>query len=121
MRFTVNFHHDGTFVPSPLMYQEGDESTIRDIEFEGMTVIRLSKLLQGTCMFLVKAMIEGWSAGCRKVIGLDGCFLKSTCRGELLTAMGRDGNNQMFTIAWVVVNVENNDNWDGFWPVFVRI
>nr|GEU88566.1 hypothetical protein [Tanacetum cinerariifolium] len=37
-----------------------------------------------------KAMIEGWSAGCRKVIGLDGCFLKSTCRGELLTAMGRD-------------------------------
>nr|GEZ54891.1 hypothetical protein CTI12_AA204890 [Tanacetum cinerariifolium] len=38
-----------------------------------------------------KAMIEGWSAVCRKVIGLDGCFLKSTCRGELLTAMGRDG------------------------------
>nr|GFB85778.1 hypothetical protein CTI12_AA204890 [Tanacetum cinerariifolium] len=49
-----------------------------------------------------KAMIEGWSAGCRKVIGLDGCFLKSTCRGELLTAMGRDGNNQMFPIAWAV-------------------
>nr|GEY69372.1 calcium/proton exchanger [Tanacetum cinerariifolium] len=46
-----------------------------------------------------KAMIEGWSAGCRKVIGLDGCFLKSTCRGELLTAMGRDGNNQIFPIA----------------------
>ncbi|GJT53171.1 hypothetical protein Tco_0988225 [Tanacetum coccineum] len=42
-----------------------------------------------------KAMIEGWSAGCRKVIGLDGCFLKGTCRGELLTAMGRDGNNQI--------------------------
>nr|GEV08016.1 60S ribosomal protein L34 [Tanacetum cinerariifolium] len=47
-------------------------------------------------------MIEGWSAGCRKVIGFDGCFLKGTCRGELLTAMGRDGNNQMFPIAWVV-------------------
>ncbi|GKD67937.1 hypothetical protein Tco_1322027 [Tanacetum coccineum] len=57
-----------------------------------------------------KAMVEGWSAGCRKVIGLDGCFLKGTCRGELLTTMGRDGNNHMFPIAWVVVNVENNDN-----------
>ncbi|GKA08471.1 hypothetical protein Tco_0687802 [Tanacetum coccineum] len=57
-----------------------------------------------------KAMIEGWNAGCRKVIGLDGCFLKGTCRGELLTTMGRDGNNHMFPIAWVVVNVENNDN-----------
>nr|GEW10847.1 60S ribosomal protein L34 [Tanacetum cinerariifolium] len=34
-----------------------------------------------------KAMIEGWSAGCRKVIGLDGCFLKGTCRGELLTVI----------------------------------
>ncbi|GKD25624.1 putative integrase, partial [Tanacetum coccineum] len=47
-----------------------------------------------------------------KVIGLDGCFLKGTCRGELLTAMGRDGNNQMFPIAWAVVNVENTDNWE---------
>nr|GEW90278.1 hypothetical protein [Tanacetum cinerariifolium] len=36
----------------------------------------------------------------RRVIGLDGCFLSSTCRGELLTAMGRDSNNQMFPTAW---------------------
>ncbi|GJT51646.1 60S ribosomal protein L34 [Tanacetum coccineum] len=56
MRLTVNFHHDGNFVPSPLMYQEGEKSTIRDLEFEGMTVIRLSKLLQGTCMFPVKGI-----------------------------------------------------------------
>ncbi|GJX40185.1 hypothetical protein Tco_0255175 [Tanacetum coccineum] len=34
-----------------------------------------------------KAMKEGWSAGCRKVIGLDGCFLKGTVKRELLTAM----------------------------------
>ncbi|GJV06440.1 hypothetical protein Tco_1344096 [Tanacetum coccineum] len=61
-----------------------------------------------------KAMKEGWSAGCRKVIGLDGCFLKGTVKGELLTAMGRDGNNQMFPIAWAVVNIENNDNWQWF-------
>nr|GFA70126.1 hypothetical protein CTI12_AA204890 [Tanacetum cinerariifolium] len=61
-----------------------------------------------------KAMKEGWSAGCRKVIGLYGCFLKGTCRCELLTAMGRDGNNQMFPIAWVVVNIKNTDNWEWF-------
>ncbi|GJV86890.1 hypothetical protein Tco_1530828 [Tanacetum coccineum] len=47
----------------------------------------------------------------RKVIGLDGCFLKGTINGELLTAMGRDANNQMFPIAWAVVTVENKDNW----------
>nr|GEW72521.1 hypothetical protein CTI12_AA159120 [Tanacetum cinerariifolium] len=48
---------------------------------------------------------------CRRVIGLDGCFLKSTCRGELLTAMGRDSNNQMFPMAWAVVSIENSENW----------
>ncbi|GJZ00256.1 60S ribosomal protein L34 [Tanacetum coccineum] len=61
-----------------------------------------------------KAMIEGWNVGCRKVIGLDGCFLKGTCRGKLLTAMGRDGNNQMFPIAWDVFNVENTDDLEWF-------
>ncbi|GJZ40779.1 calcium/proton exchanger [Tanacetum coccineum] len=61
-----------------------------------------------------KGVKDGWLAGCRKVIGLDGCFLKHTCRGELLVAMGRDANNQMYPIAWAVVKVENNDNWCWF-------
>nr|GEX25780.1 hypothetical protein [Tanacetum cinerariifolium] len=54
---------------------------------------------------------DGWKAGCRRVIGLDGYFLKHTCRGELLTAIGMDSNNQMYIIAWVVVKAENNENW----------
>ncbi|GJX85951.1 splicing factor [Tanacetum coccineum] len=58
-----------------------------------------------------KGMKDGWLEGCRRVTGLDGCFLKQTCRGELLTGMGRDANNQMYLIAWVVVRVENRDNW----------
>ncbi|CAI9278733.1 unnamed protein product [Lactuca saligna] len=52
--------------------------------------------------------------GCKRVIGLDGCFLKGQCKGELLTAIGRDGNNQVYPIAWVVVDVENKDNWEWF-------
>ncbi|GKB68322.1 splicing factor [Tanacetum coccineum] len=58
-----------------------------------------------------KGVKYGWLAGCRKVIGLDGCFLKHTCRRELLVAMGRDANNQMYLIAWAVFKVENNENW----------
>nr|GEU80136.1 hypothetical protein [Tanacetum cinerariifolium] len=50
-----------------------------------------------------KGMKDGWLEGCRRVIGLDGCYLKHTCRGELLIAMGRDANNQMYPIAWAVV------------------
>ncbi|GKF05161.1 pentatricopeptide repeat-containing protein [Tanacetum coccineum] len=52
--------------------------------------------------------------GCRPVIALDGCFLKKPHVGEILTAIGRDGNNYIYPIAWVVVNVENKDNWSWF-------
>ncbi|GJZ76685.1 pentatricopeptide repeat-containing protein [Tanacetum coccineum] len=50
----------------------------------------------------------------RHVISLDGCFLKKPHVGEILTAVGRDGNNHIYLIAWAVVNVENKDNWSWF-------
>ena len=52
--------------------------------------------------------------GCRKIIALDGCFLKKPMVGEILTAIGRDANNHIFPVAWAVVNVENKDNWSWF-------
>ncbi|XP_071695101.1 uncharacterized protein [Rutidosis leptorrhynchoides] len=57
---------------------------------------------------------EGWKNGCRRVIALDGCFLKKPNQGELLTAIRRDGNNHIFPIAWAVVSVENKQNWTWF-------
>ena len=39
---------------------------------------------------------RGFLAGCRRVVGFDGTFLKGVVKGEVLTAIGRDGNNQMF-------------------------
>lgn len=32
----------------------------------------------------------------------------------MLTTVGRDANNQIYPIAWVVVNVENTDTWKWF-------
>ncbi|CAH9114405.1 unnamed protein product [Cuscuta europaea] len=57
---------------------------------------------------------RGFLDGCRKVIGLDGCFLKVQLKGEILTAVGRDANNQMYPIAWVVVEIENSSSWTWF-------
>ncbi|KAF0932675.1 hypothetical protein E2562_011973 [Oryza meyeriana var. granulata] len=57
---------------------------------------------------------KGFLAGCRKVIGLNGCFFKGVANGELLCAIGRDANNQMYPIAWAVVHKENNEEWDWF-------
>ncbi|XP_047978418.1 uncharacterized protein LOC125220303 [Salvia hispanica] len=49
---------------------------------------------------------KGFMEGCRRVIGLDGAFPKTYLGGILLSAVGTDGNNQMYPIAWVVVEVE---------------
>ncbi|KAH1249653.1 hypothetical protein GmHk_05G012964 [Glycine max] len=50
---------------------------------------------------------KGFVAGCRPFIGLDGCFLKSAFGGNLLSAVGLDGNNHIYVIAYVVVDIEN--------------
>ena len=60
------------------------------------------------------ALKKGWKAVYRPIIGLDGCFLKGLCCGELLVAVGRDGNNHIFPIAWSVVEVESRETWDYF-------
>ena len=49
--------------------------------------------------FCFAALKEGFKAGCRKIIGLDGCFLKGSLKGEILSTVGRDANNQMYHVA----------------------
>ena len=39
---------------------------------------------------------DGWVAGCRKVLCVDGCFLKTFLGGMLLSAVGREANDQMY-------------------------
>jgi len=60
------------------------------------------------------ALKKGWLAGCRKIIGVDGCFLKGICKGILLAAIGKDGNNQMFPITWAVVTAHTSVIWTWF-------
>ncbi|WMV25936.1 hypothetical protein MTR67_019321 [Solanum verrucosum] len=60
------------------------------------------------------AFKQGWLEGCRNIIGFDGCFLKGACKGELLVAVGKNGNNQMYLIAWAVVDTETKHSWSWF-------
>lgn len=53
---------------------------------------------------------KGFQEGCRRVIGLDGAHLKTYLGGVLLSAVASDANNQMYPIAWAVVEVENEEN-----------
>ncbi|GJZ31521.1 hypothetical protein Tco_0576568 [Tanacetum coccineum] len=38
--FTVNLHHDGIFIASPLRYLQGDLKQITDIDFEGIKELK---------------------------------------------------------------------------------
>jgi hypothetical protein len=49
---------------------------------------------------------EGFKAGSRKVIGLDGLFFSLNEQLKVvynLTYMARDASNQMYPMAWVIV------------------
>ncbi|GMQ04192.1 hypothetical protein CsSME_00049695 [Camellia sinensis var. sinensis] len=48
--------------------------------------------------------------GCRPIIGLDGCHLKGIYGGQLLCALGRDGNNNYFPNLWAPVEAESKDS-----------
>ncbi|XP_019157038.1 PREDICTED: uncharacterized protein LOC109153610 [Ipomoea nil] len=106
---------------------EGQFKRLRDYAQEclnsnpGSTVkIETNKVVQDApCVFqriyvCFAAVKKGFVEGCRKVIELDGCFLKGMLKGEILTAVGRDRNNQMYPIAWAVVEIENNSSWRWF-------
>ncbi|XP_047257687.1 uncharacterized protein LOC124889756 [Capsicum annuum] len=60
------------------------------------------------------AMKKSFLAGCRKCIGLDGCFLKGVTKGQLLVVVCKDSNNQMLPLAWAVVEIGNNTTWSWF-------
>ncbi|XP_057803697.1 uncharacterized protein LOC131019029 [Salvia miltiorrhiza] len=66
------------------------------------------------------ALRKGFKESCRPLIGLDGCFLKTYLGGILMCAVGKDGNNQMFPIAWGAVSVENEVNWGWFVSLLVK-
>lgn len=63
---------------------------------------------------------EGFLAGCRQAISVDGCFLKGLYGGQLLTAVGIDANDSIYPVAWANVNKENKENWKWFLELLAK-
>ncbi|RVW91315.1 Serine/threonine-protein phosphatase 7 long form-like [Vitis vinifera] len=57
--------------------------------------------------------IKGF-AHCRPVLSIDGTHLYGKYKGTLLIAMGCDGNNQLFPLAFSITEGENTDSWSWF-------
>ncbi|XP_028070034.1 uncharacterized protein LOC114272512 [Camellia sinensis] len=51
---------------------------------------------------------------CRPLLFVDGTFLKGRYKGHLLAATSKDGNQGLFSLAFAIVDAENQDNWMWF-------
>lgn len=66
------------------------------------------------CYMSLEACKRGFLGGCRPIIFIDGCHLKTRYRGQLLCAVGIDPNDCIFPIAIAAVEVEDTDSWSWF-------
>ncbi|XP_028065414.1 uncharacterized protein LOC114268439 [Camellia sinensis] len=51
---------------------------------------------------------------CRPLLFVDGTFLKGRYKGHLLATTSKDGNQGLFPLNFMIVDVENQDNWMWF-------
>ena len=87
------------------MLQQKNPGTITDIVIEDERF--------KYCFFSLGACRKGFNF-CRPVISIDGTFLKGKYGGIMLVAVAYDANNQLFPIAFGVVDSENNESWTYF-------
>ena len=56
----------------------------------------------------------GFLEECGPIISLDACHLRGFLKGQLLAAIGIDGNDGMYPIAFAICEGETKDSWLGF-------
>ncbi|XP_076901829.1 uncharacterized protein LOC143556379 [Bidens hawaiensis] len=60
------------------------------------------------------ALVKGFRLLGRELLRLDGCFMKGKYPGQILTAIGTDGNNCLYLVAFAIVEAECTDSWKWF-------
>ncbi|KAL5550950.1 hypothetical protein UlMin_001126 [Ulmus minor] len=88
------------------MLEKVNSGTITHIKVDGDNIFKYLFLAFGVA-------IKGFEF-IRKVVGIDGTFLKSQYKGVLLVATAQDGNGQCYPIAWGITDSENEDAWTWF-------
>ncbi|KAL3636861.1 hypothetical protein CASFOL_019160 [Castilleja foliolosa] len=64
--------------------------------------------------FALHASIKGFNEYCRPVIVVDGTFLKGKSKGVLFVAVTKDGNEQVFPLAFGLADKEKDESWVWF-------
>ncbi|GJW90166.1 mutator type transposase [Tanacetum coccineum] len=60
------------------------------------------------------ALKQGFRAYGRQILGLDGCFMSGPWPGQILTAVGIDANNEIYPVAYAIVEAESKASWCWF-------
>ncbi|XP_075473495.1 uncharacterized protein LOC142504537 [Primulina tabacum] len=60
------------------------------------------------------ACLVGFISGCRPLLFLDGTHIKNKYKGFLLGVVAKDANDDVFTLAYAIVDAENDSNWEWF-------
>ncbi|RVW14224.1 hypothetical protein CK203_096931 [Vitis vinifera] len=67
-----------------------------------LLVLRCKKTEQSQCPWKLRAMVVKGFKHCRPVLSIDGTHLYGKYKGTLMIAMGCDGNNQLFPLAFAL-------------------
>jgi hypothetical protein len=92
-------------------------AAIRSTNVESCVILMVERSMpEVRCRFQrmyisLSTMKNGFRNGCRPILGLDACFLKVVCKGELMTAIGMDAYDNMYPITIVVVEAKTRDSW----------
>ncbi|KAE8787385.1 hypothetical protein D1007_38703 [Hordeum vulgare] len=64
--------------------------------------------------FCINGGREAFLKGCTPFIGVDGCSIKLTTGAQFLAATGKDGNNNIYPLAFGIVGQEDTPSWCWF-------
>ena len=87
-------------------YNDGDLATEHDLVIGLPYFERIHICLEG-CK-------KGFLVGCKPIIGLDACHLKTKTSGQLMCVVGIDPNDEYFPFTYAVVEAETKDSWTWF-------
>ena len=65
-------------------------------------------------IFVCPSVSRGTFTLCRRLVAVDGTFLKARFILTLLLAVGIDANGELVPLAWAVVESENGESWGWF-------
>ena len=89
--------------------QERNPGTYVNIQHLSLPMFEPAKVLHRV-FFSFSVMIDAFRY-CRPVIMVYGTFLTGKYKGQILTAIGTDGNNQLVPLAMAFVEGENYSSW----------